>query len=67
MNWIDQTGWKVNSMTTIKLSKWLREYEQVFQLRETRLSLKRKEVDHVIILKELELKLSSLILTRLEK
>ena len=54
-------------METTELPDWLREYEQVFQLKKTRLLIRRKEVDYVITLKELEPKSSSLILTKPEK
>ena len=50
-----------------ELLEWLRKYEQVFQSRKTGLLSKRKRVDYVIVLKELELKLSFLILIKLEE
>ena len=54
-------------MKTTELPEWLEEYEQVFQSGKIGLSLRRKEVDHVINLRESEPKPSSLISTKLEE
>ena len=54
-------------MIITKLLKWLKEYEQVFQLKKIGLLVRKKGVNHVIILKKLELKSLSLISTKLEK
>ena len=54
-------------MKTIELPSWLKKYEQVFQLQEIELSSRRKEMNHVIILKESELKSSLLIFTKFEE
>ena len=64
---MDQMKWGINNMEITKLSKWLKGHEQTFQSERTRLSLRREEIDHVINLKELELKSSFLISTKLEK
>ena len=57
----------MNNMKETRLSNWLEEYEQVFQLKETRLSLRRKRMDYVINLKKPESKPSFLISTKLEE
>ena len=54
-------------MKDIEFSNWLRGYEQVFQLKKTGLSTRKKEVDHVITLREPESKSLILIPTKSEK
>ena len=67
MDWMNQTKWGMNNVKTTKLPDWLRGYEQIFQSKETGLLERRKEVDHVIILKEQEPKSSFLISTKPKK
>ena len=67
MNWMNQIKWEINNVERTELSEWLRDCKQVFQLKETRLSIKRNEVNYVITLKKLKSKSSFLILTKSEK
>ena len=67
VDWVDRTRWGINNMETMGLPDWLKDYEQVFQSRETGLPPRREGVDHAIVLKEPEPKPSPLIPTKPEE
>ena len=57
----------MNNIKDTELSNWLKRYEQVFQLKKTRLSTRRKGIDYVITLREPKSKSSLLISTKFEE